>query len=85
MNTIELSLHEIKDLAEMAGFTISEVPDNYEEDKDDKCCAGVSVILHQFEEGIDVIDTGKFEVIAVHSADTEGCIPLGCSMESEEK
>lgn len=33
--SIGLNLHEIKDLAELVGFTISDVPENYESIKDD--------------------------------------------------
>ena len=70
---VNLSLREIKELAELAGFEISKVPDNYEEIKDD--CESMINVYQDNVEGFvfDNEDGGidLYRVVCVYNADTE--------------
>ena len=70
---VTLSLREIKELAELAGFEISKLPENYEQIKD-----SYDNMIDVYEDNIDGFafdaeDGGVevYRVICVYTADTE--------------
>lgn len=70
---VNLSLREIKELAEFAGFEISKLPENYEQIKDDYDSMinvyqdNVKGFAFETEDG----DPEVYRVVCVYNADTE--------------
>ena len=87
VDAVTLSLFEIKDLAELAGFKISELPENYESVKNEP--EGAFVVYQDNENGFSLMVDGKpsgFRVVCTRWSDEEcdNVIPLGEDVLGEE-